>query len=304
MLIKRIWVFCLVLLLFACKRTPQTVVDFQSPTLDSIQISFHQDEAIHVAIASMSSPRESFMYYNELLQFVSEIINVPIHYIQKETYEDVNQLLLDGAVDFAFICSGAYVDAVEDGNVKLLAVPMINDTTIYNSYIISNNNSEINKLGDLKDKSFAFTDPLSFSGYNYPLYRLQEIGWENEDFFSRSVFTFGHDLSIEMVNRGIIDAASVNSLIYDYLGKFNSKKIENINIIEKSEGFGAPPIVCPANIDVKRYKLYQNIFLNLHKDRIGMAILDRLNVDRYEIVDDSIYDGIRTIKSKVHNENN
>jgi len=291
--------------LFSCfpENTKKVTVDFNGPSSDSSMISFHKDNAIHVAIASMSSPKENFIYYNELLQHISSLINIPVHYIQKESYEEVNQLLNEGAVDFAFICSGAYIDAKKNNSIKLLTAPIINNKTFYKAYIITQKDADINEFSDLKGKSFAYTDPLSNTGYIFPQYRLMEEGINEETFFDKTVFTYGHDLSIQMVNRGIIDAASVHGLIYDFLEKNNKKKIENIKIIESSDWFGIPPIVVPASLDPKRFRLYQNIFLKLHEDPVGKQILDRLNIQKYTIVDDEIYDSIREIKESIKDEN-
>ncbi|MEZ4907238.1 MAG: PhnD/SsuA/transferrin family substrate-binding protein [Saprospiraceae bacterium] len=107
----------------------KTIVDFNGPSPSTSVISFHQDEAIHVGIASIISPKETFSYYNDLLQYISSQLNMPIHYLQKESYAEVNELLENGAVDFAFIGSGAYIEAHKKGIVKLLVAPVIEDVS-------------------------------------------------------------------------------------------------------------------------------------------------------------------------------
>lgn len=286
-------------LLISCKsdKNNTVTVDFNSPSADSSSISFHQDEAIHVAIAAMSSPRESFRYYNELFEHISGLIGIPIHYIQKESYKEVNKLLEDQAVDFAFICSGAYINAKDKGIIDLLVAPVVNGKTDYQSYIICNNSIRLaNSIIDLKGKDFAFSDPLSHTGYYYPSYLLKQKGLDQSSFFNKAIFTYGHDLSIQMVNKGVVDAAAVNGLIYDYLAEFSPQKIINTRVIDYSEDFGMPPIVIPKNLDENRKLLYRNIFKNLHLDPHGKEILSRLNIDRYEVVNDDIYNGIRLIK--------
>ena len=285
----------------SCKigKSDAIVVDFDTPSPDSALISFHQDKAIHVAIASMTSPRESFLYYNDLLQHISEIVGIPIHYIQKESYQEVNRLLELGAVDFAFISSGASIDAFDRGIIDLLVVPVIDNKTQYRAYIITNRVHEEESLKELKGKSFAFTDPLSLTGYYFPENRFREIGVDPDLFFQKTLFTFGHDLSIEMVNRGVIDAASVNGLIYDYMENFYPEKIKNTKIIEYSEWFGIPPVVTPKNLDPKKFKMYQNIFLNLDQNLIGKQILSNLNVQRYGLGDERLYDNNRALKAKI-----
>jgi len=54
-------------------------------------------------------------------------------------------------------------------------------------------------------------------------------------------------------------------------------------------------VVTPKNLDPKKFKMYQNLFLNLDKDVLGKQILSRLNVDRYTVVQDSMYDSIKQL---------
>jgi len=281
----------------------EVVVDFAGPAPDSSTISFHQDEAIHVAIAAMTSPKESFIYYNDLLQYISSIIGLPVHYIQKESYKEVNDLLAQGAVDFAFICSGAYIEAKKQNSIDLLVAPVIDGKVSYKAYIISNKNSNDRSLPDLRGHSFAYSDPLSHTGYNYPLKRIRDLGADPSEYFRKTVFTYGHDLSIQMVNRGIIDGAAVHGLILEYLMKFDPEKTENIRIIEESEPYGIPPVVTPKKLDARRYKLYKNIFLHLHEDPIGKQILKKINIEKYTVVQDKNYDSVRRIKAKLSDAN-
>ena len=46
-----------------------------------------------------------------------------------KTYEEVNRLLENAEVDFAFICSGAFTEEYKRGKIKLLAAPEIDQKT-------------------------------------------------------------------------------------------------------------------------------------------------------------------------------
>ena len=279
------------------------VIDFNSPSQDSATISFHEDEAVHVAIASISSPRESYRYYNELLDYIAAKIKIPVHSIQKSSYQEVNQLLGEGVVDFAFISSGAYIEFDETRDISLMVSPVVNQQKHFHAYLITPMHSEIQNLEDLKGKQFVFSDPLSHAGYTYPVSKLISLGEDPQEFFSEVMFSFGHDISIEMVNREVVDGAYVHGMIYDYFLYSNKEKIENTRVIDVSEPFGVPPVVCPKNLDPRRFQLYQEIFLNLHKDPDGKAILDHLNIDRFEKTTDEAYDNVRLIKKKISDEN-
>ena len=73
-----------------------------------------------------------------------------------------------------------------------------------------------------------------------------------------------------------------------------------MKVIEVSGEFPSPPVVVSAGIDEKKYKLYKNIFLNLHKDPTGKAILNRLNIDCFVNIQDSDYNDVRELSKMVN----
>ena len=279
----------------------KVVVDFADTAIKENRINNKGPDAVYIAIASMTSPKETYIYYSELINYISEKVGYPIYIKQKKTYEEVNQLLENSEVDFAFICSGAFVGEYKQGAVKLLVVPEIDSSTYYQAYIIAQKESEIEKFEDFKTKSFAFTDPLSNTGRLYPLRNLVELNQNEQDFFLKTVYTYGHDISIQMVNRGIIDGASVHGLIFEYLSLYNPEKVENINIIEKSENFGMPPVVIPATLNQKSFNKYREVFLNIHNDSVGKKILDKLLIDKFVLVNDSIYNSVFQLNELMSN---
>jgi|LGOV01.1.fsa_nt_gb phosphonate transport system substrate-binding protein len=279
----------------------RTVIDFKETSVkNNTENNIDKPKAIYIAIASMTSPKETYKYYSELVSYISDKVGYPIYIKQKKTYEEVNLLLKNGEVDFAFICSGAFVE--NHKNVKLLVAPEINKETSYQAYIIAQKDSDVEDFKDFKNNSFAFTDPLSNTGRLFPLKKMMEMKSSEDEFFKKTIFTYGHDKSIEMVNHGIIDGASINGLIFDYLSLFNPEKVINIKIVEKSEDFGVPPIVAPINLSKKRFDKYQNVFLNLQNDSIGNSILQKINIDKYVVVDKRIYESVFQLKSYVGNE--
>lgn len=248
---------------------------------------------LKIAISAMTSPKETFTYYKDLINYISEKIDTRIEFTQRKTYKEVNLLLENGQVDFAFICSGAYVESTVKDKVDLLAVPLINGKPFYQAYIITHKGAGITKIEDIRGKSFAFTDPLSHTGHFYVLKRLDDIGETVNNFFSKSIFTYGHDNSIQLVEMGTIDGATIDGLIYEYLYKVNPERVKNIKIIEKSEYFGIPPIVIQRNCDPNLKEKIRKVFFDMHNDPIGKKILNKLLIEKYTLGDKKDYLTVR-----------
>ena len=180
----------------------KTNVDFSDTVQLKPDIIGDSLSPVYIAIAAMTSPRETFNYYHDLIDFISEKVGRPIYFKQKKTYQEVNELLETGEVDFAFICSGAYIEEARQKHVRLMVAPVINEQTYYQAYIITQKNSPINSFDKLEGHSFAYTDPLSNTGYLYPRKHLYNLGTNENLFFSKTIFTNGHDISIQNGKQG------------------------------------------------------------------------------------------------------
>lgn len=248
---------------------------------------------LEIAVAGMISPEQTFSVYQELMDYISNKMSVPVIMKQRKTYAEINSLLGTGRLDAAILCSGTYVHARNEYQIKIIAVPVINGSPTYHSYIIVHNNSPVKNFKELKGKTFAFTDPLSNSGYMYPAYLVSKENYSIEKFFSKSLFTYSHDNSIEAVAEKIVDGAAVDSLIYDYMKLTNQGMITKARIILKSPPFGAPPVAVPASLPQESIHKLQNIFLNMNNDQSGRKILDKLRIDKFISGNDKLYDSIR-----------
>ncbi len=248
---------------------------------------------LRIAVAAMISPEETLSVYQELMDYIGTRLGRPVEIKQRRTYQEVNDMLGAGKLDAAILCSGPYVHAKRRYGVELLAVPVINGSPTYRSYIIVPQSSTSASLEELYRKRFAFTDPLSTSGYLYPAYALISRGRQPASFFAKTLFTYSHDNSIEAVAEGVVDGAAVDSLIYDYLQTTNPTLVARTRIIHRSPPMGAQPVAAPRNLDPATKQALRELFLGLDQDATGRGILKKLGVDRFINGDDSLYDSIR-----------
>lgn len=250
---------------------------------------------LRIAVAAMISPEETLTVYQELMDYIAAKLGHPVEMKQRRTYQEVNDMLGTGKLDAAILCSGTYVHAKRQYGIELLAVPVINGSPTYRSYIIVPQSSTAASLEELHRKRFAFTDPLSTSGYLFPVYYLVSRGRQPATFFAKTLFTYSHDNSIEAVAEGVVDGAAVDSLIYDYLQGTNPSLVARTRVIHRSPPFGAQPVAVPKNLDQAITRALRDLFLGLDQDPGGREILKKLGVDRFIRGDDSLYNSIRTM---------
>ena len=95
------------LLLMGCKTDPNTVVVDISKKSNILQpvIREGNPNALRIAVASITSPKQTMIFYHELLRYFGEKLERDITLVQRKTYAEVNTLLGSGDIDLAFICS-------------------------------------------------------------------------------------------------------------------------------------------------------------------------------------------------------
>ncbi len=288
------------LMMGACNspREETVEVDFSAdPPASGIERPQDSLAVLSVAIAPVISPKESFVYYNELFDYLATRMNVKVEFRQRMSYQEVNNMLERNMVDMAFICTGSYIEASD--RMDILVAPVVDGEPRYQAYIITNVNSGIQEFKDLKGRSFAFTDPLSTAGRVYPLKRIMDLGGDTTTFFKNTVYSSSHDTSIQMVSRNLIAGAAISSLIYHYLEKTQPELISNLRIIDQSESFGSPPIVTSLLLAPEKKQQIRQLFLEMHHDPQGREILDKLMVDQFILVGDTLYDSLRTMTQQV-----
>jgi phosphonate transport system substrate-binding protein len=255
--------------------------------------------SLNAAVAAMVSPEENFFHYNDIFDYVSSKLGKKILFKQRKSYREVNELLNHQELDFAFICSGAYIEAEKDFDAEILAIPQMKGKTEYYAYIIVRKDSNFKRFEDLKGQSFAFTDPLSNTGCLYPKYLMKKMDESEEKFFSRIIYTYAHDYSIQAVESKLVDGASVDSLIFDYIQKNSPQNMANLKIIKKSKPFGMPPVVVHPKLDSNLKRELQSILLNMSTDSQGKEVLSHLGIERFVLGKDKDYDSIRNMKNFV-----
>ena len=261
--------------------------------------SHHSSNLLRIGISGVLSPSRTLEDYRELLTYMGYKLDRQVTMILKPTYAETNDLLEGKYVDLGIICSLAYVQGNEDFGLELLAVPQIDGKTVYYSYLIVSRDSSAESLEDLRGASFAFTDPLSNSGYLVAVYQLSLLNEAPFSFFSRYIFTYSHDNSIYSVADKLVNGAAVDSLVYEQLVAKNPEIASKTRVIARWGSYGMPPVVVNPTLDPHLKEQMRDFFLNLHDSAEGKRILSNLGIDKFVVIPDDSYDSIREMKRKV-----
>jgi phosphonate transport system substrate-binding protein len=223
---------------------------------------------------------KNFMDWKHYLESQNDF-DVQIRF--SKTYAEMNALIKENRVDVAYVCNSSYTKLDKDKTGKLLAIPIVDGSDQYYSYIIAKKSSRYNQLADFKGAIFAFTDPESNSGAIAPMYYMLQHGLNPKTFFKSFIYTYEHGESIKAVLDGFVDGASVDSIVFTRFAQKNPTQIEKLKIIQTLGPYTNSPIVVRKNLSEKQFQALQKSFVTMHLDTYGQSILQKLSLDRFDI---------------------
>jgi phosphonate transport system substrate-binding protein len=290
--------------LAGCEKPKELDFNKTEPIQTSMVTAIPAEDTLKIAVGAMITPREGFAYYRHFLDYIGRKLGADVEFVDKQSYEEINNLLRTGEIDCAFVCSGPFVDGKKEFGLDALVAPRAYGKTVYYSYIIVPADSPVSTFEDLQGKTFAFADPQSNSGTLVPTYMLARRNTTPDAFFQKYIFTYAHDKSIMAVAQKVVDGAAVDSLIWEYADRTNPIYTSKTRIILKSPPYGIPPVVTrPGLAPVLRDKL-RKIFLHAHEDDEGKRLLAGMMIEKFVPVDDTLYDSVREMKTWVAQRKN
>jgi phosphonate transport system substrate-binding protein len=235
--------------------------------------------------------------------YIKRHLGRPIAFVQRGSYREVVEMLLEGKLDFAWLCGYPYVR--NKAHLRLVAVPLYKSEPLYRSYlIVPSSDKKTRSLEDLRGKVFALSDPDSNSGYLYPEYLLAQQGEESFSFFAKTFFTWSHRKVIEAVAIGLAQGGAVDGYVWDTLSKSHPELTSQTRIVIESPPFGYPPFVAGTAASTQDIAAMQRMLLGMEQDKDGGLLLKALNLDGFVRGNEHLYDEIEQMSRLVEKGRN
>jgi phosphonate transport system substrate-binding protein len=215
-------------------------------------------------------------------------------------YTGVVEALRVNKLDVAFLTPASYVLARNEANVKVVLKSERKGIASYYAVIITRADSGIQRLEDLRGKTFAFGDALSTTGNIFPRKMFKERGIDPVRDFKQILYSGGHDATVLAVLNGKVDAGATYANSPDsedtawmrYLK--NPEDVKKIRAIAFSEPIPADNLVINGNLDEAIAKKVEETFLQLSRDPKGKQMMrDLYQIDGFVPATDRDYDSVR-----------
>jgi phosphonate transport system substrate-binding protein len=233
---------------------------------------------------------------------LESVLQARISFVQRSNYREILELLLSRQLDCAWLCGYPYVRFRT--SLQLVAVPVFAGAPLYESYLIASNDDKFTRsITDLAGKIFAFSDPLSNSGYLFPRHQLWSQNKSPDQFFARTFFTSSHRKVVEAVAVGLAHAGAVDGYVWESLAKVAPALTAKTRVVAKSQKFGFPPLLAHRDYPNERVALIRSGVTGMSSTADGRRILNRLNLDGFVTGDDKLYDSITQMMTDLQRVN-
>lgn len=261
---------------------------------DSLTLGFVPSRSVHNIQVSAT----------KIADYLSEKIGIPVKSITLSNYAAVVVGIKAKRVDIAFVGPLNYLILHEKTGAYPITAAVRRGKLGYKSLIITNKNSGINNLSDLKNKRFAFGDSLSASSNLYPKSLLKDAGIDPKKDL-RSILVSSQSAIVLSVMQGKVDAGAVYNdarVNPEVLSKFPDI-LNKTKILAESKLIPADPQVVRKGLSNDVVNKIRDALVSLSKTVEGKKLLKEIyGIDYLTPVSDDNYQGLRDIVKQIKPE--
>lgn len=233
--------------------------------------------------------------------YLSQRLGARVVFAVRDSYQSILDLLFAGQLDAAWICGYPYVRYQD--RLRLLAVPLYQGQPTYQSYLIRakpdpGQRPTVAGWSDLRGKVFAYSDPLSNSGWLVAQGQFAAARIVPRD-LKRAFFAHGHRNVAEAVAARLAHAGSIDGYVWETMRLQGMSASGQTEVIWKSQLHGFPPLVAPPGVGQLRADRLQDTLLAMSRDDGGRVLLKALNLDGFVAGAPNLFDSIRQLAQSV-----
>ncbi|MFY0595200.1 MAG: phosphate/phosphite/phosphonate ABC transporter substrate-binding protein [Cognatishimia sp.] len=253
------------------------------------------EEALKLAFIPQENPEKLLGDIEVITAWLSRQLEVPVTGFVTFDHAAAVEALRNGDADISFMGALPFVLA-ED---QIGAVPLLSEVyrgqPSYAGRVFVRKDSGIETLADLQGRDIAFADPVSESGYLYPLDLFVREGLvtdagDADRFFGQKFFAGGYQQAMQAMVNGLVDAAGASQYADLYL---TPEQQAEIMVLGESEQIPSHAIIARPDLDSGLQGRFVDAMLRLNKAENQYLLAYLYGPDGYVVADPKAYDGVR-----------
>jgi phosphonate transport system substrate-binding protein len=226
-------------------------------------------EVLRVTTIPEEAATEQARKFGPITKYLERVLGMKVEFTPVNDYPAAVEALVNKQVDLVWFGGFTHVQAQIRSGGKMIPIAQREEDAQFRSVFITQTDSGIKSLANLKGKQVSFGSQSSTSGHLMPRSFLLQAGVDPDKDFKRVAYSGAHDATIASVVSGRVDAAALDITVWR---KFVDEK--RVDTSKVNVFFTTPP--------------YYNYNWTVHADmpvalreRITKALLD-LSMDTPE----------------------
>lgn len=229
--------------------------------------------------------------------WLGQEIGVPVRGFVTSDHAAAVEALRNGDADVSFMGALPYVIANAQVGATVVLAEIYRGQPVYTGRIFVRRDGGIEKLSDLRGKTIAFADPLSESGYLYPLDLFVEQGFleraeDPKRFFGKMFFAGGYQQAMQAMAAGLVDAAGASQYAELLL---SPEQQSEVKWIAESKPIPSHTVIARRDLDPGLLTKFTAAMLKLNQPEHRDLLQHVYSPDGYVTADPRAYDGVRDL---------
>jgi phosphonate transport system substrate-binding protein len=157
---------------------------------------------------------EQMRKFGPLVRYLERTLGTKVEFTPVNDYPAAVEALVNKQVDLVWFGGFTHVQAQIRSGGKIIPIAQREEDTQFRSVFITQTDSGIKQLSDLKGKQVSFGSQSSTSGHLMPRSFLLQAGIDPDKDFKRVAYSGAHDATIASVVSGRVDAAALDITVW------------------------------------------------------------------------------------------
>jgi phosphonate transport system substrate-binding protein len=193
-------------------------------------------QVLRVTTIHEEAATEQMRKFGAITKYLERTVGLKVEFIPVNDYPAAVEALVNKHVELAWFGGFTFVQAQIRSGGKVVPIAQREEDTKFRSVFITQKDSGIKQLADLKGKQVSFGSQSSTSGHLMPRTFLLEAGVDPEKDLKRVAYSGAHDATIASVVSGRVDAAALDITVWN---KFVAEK--KVDTTKVDVFFTTPP---------------------------------------------------------------
>ena len=241
----------------------------------------HAQQVLRVSAIPDEAPTELQRKFKPLGNYLEQKLGMKVEFVPVTDYAASVEGLVNNKLDMVWFGGFTFVQAKIRSNGKVIPIVQREEDEKFRSVFITTS-KDINRLEDLKGKTFAFGSESSTSGHLMPRSFLLAAKINPDTDMKRVAFSGAHDATVAAVAGGKVDAGALNISVWEKLLAQGKIDRNAVRVFYTTPGYFDYNWTVRADMDPTLRKKLTDAFLALNaNDTQGKEILELQRATRF-----------------------